>query len=154
MMITVELLERIKIALAEDQKIRAWCLQTFDRVHTVYIGLDSQNLPRPEDDYPIIAVLANGQIRGSSQRGVSWEIMLGVGVHNDEIIEADNVKIMTGFGQMSALRELAENAIYAAKLGNTGSISEPVLVSGYPYFVSQFSIPIKQIQTSRHGLSG
>lgn len=152
-MTTVELLERIKIALAEDGNIREWCIQNFGRVHTVIVGIDSQNLPRPEDDYPFIALLADGHVRGTSTLDVSWEIMLGVGIYNKEIVETDNVRMMTGFSQMTDLRELAENAVYAARLGETATRSVPVLVNGYPDFVSQFSIPIKQRKTSRHGMS-
>ena len=153
-MITVELIERIKNALADDEYIRNWCVQTFGRPHTVFIGIDSQNLPRPEDDYPFIAVLADGQIRGTSTRGVSWEIMLAVGVSNREEVETDNVRIKTGFSQVTALRELAEEAIYTARLGKTETRAAPVIRDGYPDFIVQFSILIKDIKTSRHGMPG
>lgn len=151
---SIELIEQIKAALAGDDLIRAWCIQTFGRAHTVFIDVDENNPPKPEDDYPVIAVTGLSQMRGVSVRELSWELELGVGVVNDEISVDGNARVMTGFGQAHALRELAENAIYRVGLGDVSSRVESGIVSYYPLFISGSVIPIKILKPNRRAMPG
>jgi len=149
---SMELIEQIKVALAGDDLIRTWCVENFGRVHTVCIDLDENNPPSPANDYPIIVVTELRQGRGGSVRELSWELEMGVGVVNEEIAVSDNVKTMTGFVQSQTLRELAENAIYRAGLGDVSSRAESGSASYYPLFISGSVIPIKILKSNRRAM--
>ena len=152
MITSIELLERIKTILADDGMIRNWCLQNFGRVHTVCIDLDENNPPNPAEDYPIIVVTGINQNRGDSARVFSWDLEIGVGVVNEEISIDENTRVMTGFGQAHALRELAEDAIYRAGLGDVASLPGSGSVSYYPLFISGSVIPIKVLKSNRRAM--
>ncbi len=149
---SIELIERIKTALADDNLISAWCTQNFGRAHTVCIDIDENNPPVPGDDYPIIVVTGLSQVRGDSVRDLSWELEIGVGVVNKEISVDGNVRTMTGFGQAEALRELAENAIYRAGLGDVSTRAESGSAGYYPLFISGSVIPIKILKSNRRAM--
>lgn len=151
---SIELIDHIAAVLSGDDLVRAWCIQTFGKAHTVYIDVDENNPPKPEDDYPVIVVTGLRQTRGVSVREISWELEIGVGVVNDEITVDGNVKTMTGFGQAHALRELAENAIYRAGLGDVSSLVESGFASYYPLFISGSVIPIKILKSNRRAIPG
>ncbi len=151
---SMELIEQITSAFAGDDLIRNWCIQTFGRAHTVYIDIDENNPPKPDVDYPVIAVTGLRQIRGLSIRELSWELDIGVGVVNEEVLSDGNARIMTGFGQAHALREMAENAIYRVGLGDVSSVVESGSVSYYPLFISGSTIPIKILKPNRRAMPG
>lgn len=151
---SMELIEQVTSAFAGDDLIRNWCIQTFGRAHTVYIEFDAKNLPKPDVDYPVIAVIGLSQIRGLSIRELSWELDIVVGVKNEEVLSVGNARIMTGFGQVNALREMAENAIYRVGLGDVSSIVESFSRSDYPLFVSESIIPIKILKPNRRAMPG
>jgi hypothetical protein len=149
---SIELIEQIKAALADDDYIQAWCTQNFGRIHKVFVDIDEKKPPVPENDYPIIVVIGLNQVRGDSVRDLSWELELGFGVVNKEIIEDGNIKAMTGFSQVQALRELAENALYRAGLGDVSTRAESGSVSYYPLFISGTVIPIKILKSNRRAM--
>lgn len=153
-MTTAELLERIKTALSSDAALTSWCQQTFGKSQTVCMDIDENNPPDPETDYPIIAVISIRQIRGDSVREISWELELGVGVVQEEIVTDGNSKTLTGFIQAETLRELAEDALYRSRIADISSRGETGSASHYPLFISGAVIPIKTLKSNRRGLPG
>ena len=151
---TAELVEMIKTALSTDEALTAWCQQTFGKSHKVCIDVDEKKPPNPESDYPVIAITAIRHRRGESSREIAWEVELGVGVLQREIVIDGNCITMTGFIQAETLRELAEDAIYKTVPINNNSNGESGSISIYPLFISGSVLPLKTIRTSRHGMPG
>ena len=151
---TSELLEQIKTVLIGDDLMTAWCIQNFGRAQTIFMDIDENNPPVPDEDYPVIVVTDIRQIRGDSVRDLSWELEIGVGVVNDEISVDGNARTMTGFIQAQALRELAENALYRAGLGDVSSRAESGSASYYPLFIGGSVIPIKILKSNRRAMPG
>ena len=153
-MTTEEILNAVKAAWIVDEAMNAWCYSMFGKRHTVRIGIDDENPPNPDTEYPIIAVTDIRQVRGDSVREITWELEFGVGVVQSSISEDSRGKTMTGFIQAETMREMAENALYRAKLADMSSNSTTGSFSRYPLFVSGSVIPIKTLKTNRHRLPG
>ncbi len=153
-MTSAELLEKIKNTFAADEILTSWCQQTFGRPQTVFIDIDENNPPDPESDYPVIAVTDIREVRGDSSREIMYELEFGVGVVQEEIEINGNAKTMKGFVQAESLRELAEDALYRAKIADSSSRSETGSVSCFPLFISGTTINFKQLRTNRRGLPG
>lgn len=153
-MTTEELLEAIRAAWIDDEIMNVWCLETFGREHTVRIGIDDENPPNPDTEYPIIAVTDIRQVRGDSVREISWELEFGVGIVQPDIEDYIRGKTMTGFVQAEYLRELAEGALYRAKIADVSTNSSTGSLSRYPLFISGSVIPIKILKPNRQRLPG
>lgn len=153
-MITDELLEAVRSAWVNDATMNAWCLETFGREHSVRIGIDDENPPNPDTDYPIVAVTDIRQVRGDSIREISWELEFGVGIVQRDIEDYIRGKTMTGFVQAEQLREMAEDALYRAKIADVSTNSNSGSYSRYPLFVSGSVIPIKFLKSNRQRLPG
>jgi hypothetical protein len=151
-MTSLELLEKIKTALADDEYLSAWCQEIFEKDHSVFIDIDEQNPPVPDTDYPIIVVTSLSQTRGDSVRELTWDLELGVGLVQEEIVTDGNTTVMSGFGQVEYLRELAENALYRAGLGDVTTRGESGSVSHYPLFISGSVVPIKTLKSNRRAM--
>lgn len=155
-MTTAELIEQIKTALSSDATLTAWCQQTFGKSQTVCIDVDENNPPNPETDYPIIVVASIQHARGDSSRELCWELEMGVGVVNETIeVEGDGrSRTLTGFIQVETLRELAENALYRARIADVSTRGATGSSSYYPLFISGTILPIRILKSNRRGLPG
>jgi hypothetical protein len=149
---SLQLIEQIRTALADDAAVTAWCVEHFGKSHTVFIDVDERQPPDPSTDYPAIVVTGLSQVRGDSHRDLAWELEIGVGVVNEEIVESGNTKTMTGFCQAETLRELAENAIYRAGIGSVTTRAESGSASFFPLFISGSVIPITTLKTTRRAM--
>ena len=153
-MMTDELLESIRAAWVADAALGAWCLEKFGREHSVRIGIDDDNPPNPDEEYPIIAVTDIRQVRGDSVKMMSWELEFGVGILQTDIDDYLRGKTMTGFVQAEQFREMAENTLYKAKIADVSANSSSGSLSRYPLFVSGSVIPIKILKPNRQRLPG
>jgi len=152
-MTTTELLTAIRDALAADTTISEWCTSEFSKSPTIFLGLDQQN-PPPEGDYPLIAILGVEQVRGDTNRDLEWNISLGVGVINSEIVTSGVKKTATGFLQCETLRELVENAVYRARIVPMESAGEASTVSYHPIYIGFSRITASKPKSTRRGLPG
>ena len=153
-MITAELLDAVRSAWVSDEIMNKWCLETFGRQQSVRIGIDDENPPDPDTEYPVIAVTDIRQVRGDSAREISWELEFGVGVVQSDISEDSRGKTMTGFVQAEQLREMAEDALYRARIADVSSNSSTGTLNRYPLFVSGSVIPIKMLKSNRRAMPG
>lgn len=153
-MITDEIIEAVRTAWIGDETMNTWCLETFGRAHSIRIGIDDENPPDPDTEYPIIAVTDIRQVRGDSIREISWELEFGVGIVQPDIHDYIRGKTMAGFIQAEQLRELAEDALYRAKIADISSNSSSGSLSRYPLFISGSVIPIKILKSNRRAIPG
>ena len=153
-MTTAELLNQIKNVFANDTAILSWCQDNFGKQHTVCLDIDERHPPDPDVDYPVIVVTSIRQARGDSVRELTWDLEIGAGVKQENIETEGNTKVFTGFLQAETLRELAENALYKARIADISTNSETGAISFYPLFISGALIPIKQLKTNRRGMPG
>ncbi len=153
-MMTRELLEAVRSAWIEDKIMNDWCLEIFGRAHSVRIGIDDENPPDPDTEYPIVAVTDIRQMRGDSIRELSWELEFGVGIVQPDINDYIRGKTMIGFVQAEQFRELAEEALYRAKIADLSANSDSGSLSRYPLFVSGSVMPIKILKSNRQRLPG
>lgn len=146
-----DLLDAIRDALAADQALIAWCRQQFSKDPGIWLGMDENNPPKA-DQYPLIAVIGLTQARGDDKRELVWEITLGVALIQEEIVETGITRTFTGMLQAETLRELAEDALYRARLIGTESDGESATLSHYPLFLSLSTLTFKTLKTTRRGL--
>jgi len=131
-MTTLELLQSIQDALASSSEIQNYCFAEFGRNPKIYLGVDPNNLPSSDADYPLIAITGITQSRGDKRPTIDWQIDVAI-VIVQETIEQDVDKITyKGFKQLEELREIVENAIYKAKILPADTDSEFRFSMQYP----------------------
>lgn len=153
-MTSEELLGKITSTLSSDPLITSWCQETFGKIHTVCIDIDENSPPDPATEYPVVAVTSLRQTRGNSMREITWELEIGVGVIQENVETEGNTKVLIGFVQAETLRELVEDALYQARIADTGTRGETGSISHYPLFISGTAIPIKQLKSNRQRMPG
>jgi len=154
MMAAQQIMEAAATAMADDERISAWCVSNFGAAQTVFVGMDEQHPPDPDTDYPVIVITGIRQTRGDSDRELSWEIEIGAAVKNDATVTVSNTTTYTGFGQAETLREMAEDAIFRAGIGTVGTRAESGASSAHPYYVSGSVIPITVLKSNRRAMPG
>lgn len=150
---TQELLTAIRDALAADEALNAWCKAEFGKEPSILLGIDDKNRP-PSQDYPLVAVVGVDQSRGQAGRENIWTIEIGVAVWNDEISETGNTLTRTGFLQAEKLRELAEDAVYLARILPQETHGESHSYSEHPVYAGTSTLVVRQAASSRKGLPG
>lgn len=154
-MTTAEVLQAAQAALLADSGLTAWCTAQFGRAPTVWLGIDN-NQPPAESDYPVVAIATVEQARGLGRGEIGWRVMIGVGLVNDELLSVGLARTYTGFLQAETLRELAENALYRARIpGLTvglDSEAEASSESYHPLYVSYTTMLISALKSTRSGL--
>lgn len=150
-MTTVELLEAFRDALKNDSALKSWCLAEFNKEPVIYLGLNEED-PPPVDEYPIVAIVGITHSIGESKREITWEVDLGAGVIQEEIVIDEGSKTFKGFLQAETLRRLAEEALYRAKLVTLDSQNEAGNESIYPLFVSYSTVTGALLRTTRQAL--
>lgn len=151
---TADLIVDMARALASDMELDAWCRSEFGRSATVWIDIDDESPPETTE-YPVIAILGvTGDERGGGKPEIHREVHLGCAVENTKVERNDNMRIHRGFLQAERLRELAEAAIYRARLGGTGSEGSSASESRPPVFTSFSVITVTHLKTTRRGQPG
>ena len=152
-MTTQTLLTSIRDALDSDTALEAWCQAQFAQSATIMLGLDERN-PPAEADYPLVSIVGCTQARGDMVRELSWQVFIGVGVVNDTVVTSGSKKTATGLLQAETLRELAENAIYRARLATSQTAGEASTEGYYPLFLSYTTFTFTALRNTQRGLPG
>ena len=150
-MTTSELLIAIRNALATDATLAAWCTENLAATPTIFLGIDDAQ-PPAEDEYPLIAVVGIEQERGESERELSWSVMLGIGVVNEEIAASGSMRTRTGWLQAEGLREQAENALYRARIASAVTSGNASQECFHPLYVSFSTLTFTTLKSTRRGL--
>lgn len=150
-MTTAELLIAIRDALATDATLAAWCTAHLAATPTIFLGIDDVK-PPAEDEYPIVAVVGIEQSRGESDRELSWSVMLGVGVVNEEISASGQMKTRTGMLDAESLREQVENALYRARIASAVTAGDASSECYHPLYVSYSTVTFTSLKTTRRAL--
>lgn len=150
-MTTAEILIAVRDALATDATLTAWCTANLAATPAIFLGIDDVK-PPAEDDYPIIAIVGIEQVRGESERELSWSVTLGVGVVNEEIATSGSTRTRTGFLQAESLREQMENALYRARIASAVSAGDASSECYHPFYVSYSTMTFTVLKTMRRGL--
>lgn len=157
-MTTAEVLQAVHAALLADTTLTDWCTAQFGSAPTVWLGVDDQH-PPVETDYPLVSIVGVEQIRSAATRGsVDWRISIGAGIINESLVSSGSSRIYPGMHQAETLRELAEDALYRARLSgvavNIDSNGESSSESYHPLYVSYTTILISGLKSTRRGLPG
>ena len=154
-MTTAEVLLAAQAALLSDAELKAWCTAQFGQAATVWLGIDN-NQPPAESEYPVVAIASVEQARGGGRGEIGWRLMVGVGVINEELDSDGSARTYTGFLQAETLRELAENALYRARVqGLTvglDSEAEASSESYHPLYVSYTTVIVSALKSTRRGM--
>ncbi|MFA5436125.1 MAG: hypothetical protein WC372_08825 [Candidatus Neomarinimicrobiota bacterium] len=150
-MTTDELLAAIRDALASDTALDTWCRAQFAKPATIFIGIDEKN-PPAESDYPLVSLTGVTHDRGDYTQEISWDVFLGIGVVNETITTSGNKQTAEGLLQAEAMRELAENAIFRARIASTKSSGLSSTESYYPLYVSYTALTMSVLKSSRRAL--
>ena len=98
-------------------------------------------------EHELIALVAVESKRGLFRSKGEFVASLSIGVVNDTVTRVDNLVTYPGQTQVEVLREIAEEAIFAARPGDAEATSAGV--SFYPIFVSYTDIIIPWKRSSR-----
>lgn len=147
-MTTRGLIEAIGQALVSDAQLAAWCNEQFGRPPIVFIGVDESD-PPGEADYPLVAVIGIDQVRGIGEHEERWILSLGVGVVNEDLPQGGPIRTRAGFLQAETMRELAENAVFRARILPSRSSGEASTRCYHPLYVSYTEISFRMLQAGR-----
>lgn len=154
-MTTAEILQAAQAALIADAELTAWCTAQFSQAPTVWLGIDS-NQPPVETDYPVVALASVEQSRGGARGEIGWRLMIGVGVINEALVSSGSARTYPGFLQAEDLRELAENALYRARVAGltvgVDSEAEASSESYHPLYVSYTTVIVSALKSTRRGM--
>lgn len=154
-MTTAEILQAAQAAILADAELTAWCTAQFGHASTVWLGIDS-NQPPAESDYPVVALASVEQSRGGGRGEIGWRLMIGVGVINEALVSDGSARTYPGFLQAETLRELAENALYRARVAwltvEVDSDAEASSESYHPLYVSYTTVIVSALKSTRRGM--
>jgi len=146
-----DLIDAIGAALAADTVLNDWCQAQFGTHLTIYEGA-----PETEDPaLPCIAILGvSGNSRSDGAKEIIRQVVLGLSIENGTITTSGNRKIQDGLHQVETLRELAEDAVFRAKLGAVAAdfVAEPDV--HFPLFITYAAIEHRGLKTTRRRLPG
>jgi hypothetical protein len=144
-----ELITAIAAALAADTTLIAWCDAQFGTDLVIYEGAPD------EADAPCIAILGvSGNSRSDGGTEIIKQVVLGVSVENSEVVTDGYRRTHTGLHQVETMRELAEDAIFRARLGAVAAdfVAEPD--AHPPLYISYTAIEHRSLKTTRRRLPG
>lgn len=102
-------------AIAGDPEVQVWCLTTFGKNLTVYVGADLNNPPE-ESEYPLCAIFDAQPKWGESGNNQVIVLDLAVAVYDEELKTEDNLRIYAGLPKVAELKSLVEGAILRSGL--------------------------------------
>lgn len=157
-MTTAEILSAVHASLLSDSAMTAWCVAQFGVAPIIWLGVDDRN-PPGDSDYPSVSIVGVEHIRSAATRGsVDWRISIGAGVVNETLVSSGSSRIYTGLLQAETLRELAEDALYRAKISGLtvgiDSNGESSSASYHPLYISYATVLVSGLKTTRRGLPG
>ncbi len=148
-MTSIELIIKAAETIALSTEVVDWCQKHFEKEPSVLLGINDEEAPTRED-YPIIGIVDFKQVRSNFQPGLSWPLVIGLGVINPEIETINGVARYKGMIQAEQLRELVENALYQSDelpdLDSEGFPSEDIF---HPLWVSYSFITFRTNKSSR-----
>lgn len=155
---TAIILEAIHASLLADSAMTSWCVAEFGVAPIIWLGVDDRN-PPTDSEYPSVTIVGVEHIRSAATRGsIDWRISIGAGVVNDELVSSGSSRIYTGMLQAETLRELAEDALYRAKISGLtvgiDSNGESSSAGYHPLYVSYATVLVSGLKTTRRGLPG
>jgi hypothetical protein len=142
---THELLEKLRDILVADADILAWCMDHYDKRHTVYLGVNDEDLPDPAAKYPVLVIYYAERKKSANVQVVVYQAEIGAGISDDDITGTDGDLHVTyeGLARVAELRELAERAIEKSHIGKVdvnGETSSDIL---FPLFSSNTILEIE-----------
>lgn len=113
------LIEDIAVSIATDSAITTWASDTYDTLHTVFIGEDSRD-PIGEDQTPCVVIFPVEKRVGQGQSEKLHHIEIDCCVYDESAEEFDesNITGFAGVKRLEAFRKLVETAVVAADVGN------------------------------------
>ncbi len=142
---TSELLTRIAEAIKDNPALNAWSLEHFHRTPEVRIGLDPEQPPLMEN-YPVVTVFRLSHARANNAKRQNWTVLLGVGVRGpgEDVLDS-GVIVINGELRAEDLRELAEEAVFSARLGKVEPSSDVPDGVPLPYHLCWSTLQIETI---------
>lgn len=121
---TSELLTRIAEAIKDNAPLNVWCMEHFRRTPEVRIGLDPET-PPDRENYPVVNIFRMSHNRSNNIKRRAWVVLLGVGVCAPGPASLENgVIVINGELLAEDMRELAEEAVFTARLGKVETSSD------------------------------
>ena len=146
-----DILSQIRDAWLDDSHLTEWCVRTYDRPPTIFIGMDGRN-PPDESLYPILAVFSITVSGGVQDRTCAVEIAAGVideEIENTPMDGFPRYKQWLGMGRAQDLLSLARTALIRAMFGKITMLNEPEEVSIHPYYTASDSVQIERVRITR-----
>jgi len=139
--------------IAADQELQEWCLETFGKELTVFVGVDLENPPETSD-YPVCALLDIIEKRGESQSSQIFNLDFSVAVYDEEIKTDGQLRIFSGLPKVAELKSRVESAILRSEIGivAVNFVDGDGLLALAPIFVGFSLAECELIKTSRAAL--
>lgn len=142
---THELLAEMRDILTSDTSIESWCVTNYGQKQTVYCGINNEDPPKPDSEYPLLVLFYIERKRSANTSNVGYVCEIGAGIKDGTMIY-DPVGSTTfqGLLKVAELRELAELSIARAHFGKIDIFGETSSDIMFPLFSSNSLIEIER----------
>ena len=147
---SVDLLEKLRDTIAQNQELQSYCQATFSKNATVFLGIDEEEPPQ-QSELPSIILFGIDREKGASNR-ILYSIAVNIAIVDEsEAILGQDTKTLEGVSKIENMLEFVENAVFANQpnLGKVDISGETLQRIFFPIFAIQTVIKIEKIKTSR-----
>ena len=79
------LIDTLAAAIYDNAALAAWCVTNYGQRHRVYKGIDEENLPDPQTDYPAVNVEFDEKTEGYGIEERVHEVFIAGGLYDADV---------------------------------------------------------------------
>lgn len=148
-MTAAEIIQKIMNVWATDPELQAFCQASYGRRPLIRGFVDLEK-PIPDHHFPVIGFYGTKSGGGMNGLLARHEFLVGFAVLDDGIERDDalNVETSVGLSRVQTFRDLAERALYKARLGKITWEGEEDPLTDFPVLTSMTVITV-EIQNTK-----
>lgn len=97
-------------AIKNSQPIIDFCLEKYNKLPTIFVGINF-DAPPTDDDCPVIILMPGTKIEGQAITPFLYALSIGWSIYNEQTVVIDNVVEYVGIQQCSQLGQLIYETI-------------------------------------------
>lgn len=143
-MTSSDIIKRLMTIWATDPEVQGFCMDAWGKKPRIR-GFADPDDPVSEGDFPLITFYGSRTAGGMAGPTVKFEFLVGFAVSDDGVDVDDDLKTESSVGleRVQALRNMAERALYKARIGKiTWEGEEDPLIS-FPVFTATSVITVE-----------
>lgn len=143
-MTSADIIKKIMSVWANDPGLQGFCQNAYGG-RPLIRGFADLEKPVPDEDFPLISFYGSKSGGGMSGNLVRHEFLVGFAVL-DAAIERDdalNIENSVGLSRVQTFRDLAERALYSARIGKITWEGEEDPLTDFPVFTAMTVITVE-----------